>query len=311
MNIKQIWVATGEATGWLTIPDMLWQETNLATFMMVETKPISYTFKKMYAFKQNNLQDFFVTDDGEVHWFDPTSTFYSDCAFNSGKKFKASTMLGVSEDGILLYDEVGKYFLSYSTWNTMYAKSESTRLSGADALEGSELIYMQGIEDGSVIVITKDPDGKYRRYIYTTSLDFSSYPPGAVFKQQANFTRELQNNARMLEEADHMVIDRGNGFVYFAIGNTLYNYREGAGIDACVKLENLTFEGEKVILDEITTMAVVTDGKYNKNIVVATYSAGNKGNVYILQPDQSESRDLKVVEVIPIDGKVKSISYWQ
>ena len=91
----------------------------------------------------------------------------------------------------------------------------------------------------------------------------------------------------------------------------MYNYREGAGIDACVKLENLTFEGEKVILDEITTMAVVTDGKYNKNIVVATYSAGNKGNVYILQPDQSESRDLKVVEVIPIDGKVKSISYWQ
>ncbi|MFR7812658.1 MAG: hypothetical protein ACLU4N_27385, partial [Butyricimonas faecihominis] len=61
MNIKQIWVATGEATGWLTIPDMVWLETNMATYMMVEAKPISYTFKKMYAYKQNDLKEFFVT----------------------------------------------------------------------------------------------------------------------------------------------------------------------------------------------------------------------------------------------------------
>ncbi len=88
MNIKQIWVATGEATGWLTIPDMLWQETNLATFMMVETKPISYTFKKMYAFKQNNLQEFFVTDDGEVHWFDRLQHFIRIVLLIAGKSLK-------------------------------------------------------------------------------------------------------------------------------------------------------------------------------------------------------------------------------
>lgn len=311
MNIKQIWVATGEATGWLTIPDMVWLETNMATYMMVEAKPISYTFKKMYAYKQNDLKEFFVTDEGEVHWFDPTGAFYSDCAYNGGQKFKASTILGVSGDCILLYNETGKYFLSYSTWSPMYAKSESTRLSGADALEGSDLIYMQGIADGSVIVITKDPDGLYRRYVYVSSLDFSSYPPGAVFKQETNFTQELQNNANMLEEAEHIVLDRGNGFIYFAIGSTLYNYREGGGIDACVKLNDLMFEGEKVVMDEITAMAVVTDGKYNKDVIVATYSAETKGKVYVLRPDQSESRRMEVVEIIPTNEMVKSISYWQ
>ena len=193
----------------------------------------------------------------------------------------------------------------------MYAKSESTRLSGADALEGSDLIYMQGIADGSVIVITKDPDGLYRRYVYVSSLDFSSYPPGAVFKQETNFTQELQNNANMLEEAEHIVLDRGNGFIYFAIGSTLYNYREGGGIDACVKLNDLMFEGEKVVMDEITAMAVVTDGKYNKDVIVATYSAETKGKVYVLRPDQSESRRMEVVEIIPTNEMVKSISYWQ
>lgn len=115
----------------------------------------------------------------------------------------------------------------------------------------------------------------------------------------------------MLEEAEHIVLDRGNGFIYFAIGSTLYNYREGGGIDACVKLNDLMFEGEKVVMDEITAMAVVTDGKYNKDVIVATYSAETKGKVYVLRPDQSESRRMEVVEIIPTNEMVKSISYWQ
>lgn len=311
MNIKQIWVATGEATGWLTIPDMLWEETYLAPYMMVETKPMSYTFKKMYAFKPNDQKEYFVTEEGEVHWFNPTSAFYPDCAFNAGRKFKASTTLGVSGDGFMMYDEVEKCLLSYSTWNTMYAKSEATRLSGTDALAGSDLVYMQGVEDGSVVVIMKDPDGITRRYVYTASLDFSTFPPGTVFKQAANFTREIKNDADLLAKADHIVLDRGNGFIYFAIDNLLYNYREGAGVDGCVEIDQLTFDGEKVVFDEITAMAVMTSGRYAKDVIVATYSAETGGKVYVLRPNTSESRDLQVVEIIPVDGRVKSISYWQ
>ena len=64
-------------------------------------------------------------------------------------------------------------------------------------------------------------------------------------------------------------------------------------------------------MDEITAMAVVTDGKYNKDVIVATYSAETKGKVYVLRPDQSESRRMEVVEIIPTNEMVKSISYWQ
>ncbi|MFR7812659.1 MAG: hypothetical protein ACLU4N_27390 [Butyricimonas faecihominis] len=58
------------------------------------------------------------------------------------QKFKASTILGGVEIVYCFIMRQGSIFLIVR--GVQYVKSESTRLSGADALEG-DLIYMQGL----------------------------------------------------------------------------------------------------------------------------------------------------------------------
>ena len=107
----------------------------------------------------------------------------------------------------------------------------------------------------------------------------------------------------MIEDAEYTVIDKLNGFLYFSIGNKLYTYRKG--IDECVEV-NL----QGVNFDPIVSLNVIAHNDYKANIFVATYSETNKGKVYRLTPESTDSRNLTVEEVIDTEGAVKCITYW-
>ncbi len=55
---------------------------------------------------------------------------------------------------------------------------------------------------------------------------------------------------------------------------------------------------------------MIAHNDYKANIFVATYSETNKGKVYRLTPESTDSRNLTVEEVIDTEGAVKCITYW-
>ena len=118
-----------------------------------------------------------------------------------------------------------------------------------------------------------------------------------------NVKEELQNNTSVLENAEHWIIDQTHGYIYCSIGDKLYTYRAGGGIES---FEEVTIEG--VTLDNIVSLNVLGDDA--ENIYVATYNEEDKGMVYILKPNETESRQLTVTEVIQTVGAVKRITKW-
>ena len=67
-------------------------------------------------------------------------------------------------------------------------------------------------------------------------------------------------------------------------------------------------------MDEVVSLNVITNGStggdYRNVLFVATWSEENKGRVYVVKPENTESRNLIVQEVIEVDGKVKSVCNW-
>ena len=111
------------------------------------------------------------------------------------------------------------------------------------------------------------------------------------------------SNISILESAERWIIDQTHGYIYCSIGNKLYTYRAGGGIES---FEEAVIEG--VALDNIVSLNVLGDDA--ENIYVATYSAANKGMVYVLKPNETESRQLTVTEAISTEGAVKQITKW-
>ena len=42
-------MATGEASGWLDMPDFSWKDKNMLRMIMLTPQPVSYTMKSMYC----------------------------------------------------------------------------------------------------------------------------------------------------------------------------------------------------------------------------------------------------------------------
>ena len=109
------------------------------------------------------------------------------------------------------------------------------------------------------------------------------------------------------------MIDRQYSKLYFTRDRQLYNYRDGGGIDRCVPV-TLTLDNKEITMDEVVAVMNIpissTPGNHTSYVFVSTYSDQNKGTVYITEPDPSECSRLIVKEVVPVDGRVKSVCYW-
>ena len=149
------------------------------------------------------------------------------------------------------------------------------------------------------VAIVKDEDDKYQRCQFRMLQNTAS----GLYEGHLDQKEELKGNAAMIEDAEYTVIDKLNGFLYFSIGNKLYTYRKG--IDECVEV-NL----QGVNFDPIVSLNVIAHNDYKANVFVATYSETNKGKVYRLTPESTDSRNLTVEEVIDTEGAVKCITYW-
>ena len=158
---------------------------------------------------------------------------------------------------------------------------------------------MQQLSSMNTVAIVKDEDGIYQRCQFSMIRNSTS----GSYEGHLDQKEELKGYAAMIEDAEYTVIDKLNGFLYFSIGNKLYTYRKG--IDECVEV-NL----QGVNFDQNVSLNAIAHNDYKANIFVATYSETNKGKVYRLTPESTDSRNLTVEEVIDTEGAVKCITYW-
>lgn len=305
---KQLWIVTGEAAGWLELSNLSWAERNLAKYLFVELKPLSYTFKKLVQPGLSSL--FFFTEDGYVHQMDNFGLISPNVASVGGARFRAFP--GCATDmlnggfgrgsSILIYDQDKKKFQAYNMGN------ECVPLPANESAEGMELIFMQTIAmGGRTIALMKDPDGNLWQYNYELK-----WNPAAYKVEIKLLSKEQLVNTGNMEQAREkqlFICDNLNGFIYYAIGNQLYNYRKGEGAVPVGQ----PFDGE---ITCFYTTNLATKNKplyypeYNKSIIVTTYSEQAGGKAYLLQPDPVESKKMEQYgETIEGLGMVKSISF--
>ena len=294
---KRLWVATGEATGWLNMPDFSWEEKNMLRMIMLTPQPVGYTMKSMYYLTDQFM--YFFTGEGNVHLLTSRSILSADVTYVNNKKFNAAPYYGgASRDAAILFDQDRGRFVSYAMKSGGFVTESCYDMNDESALPNSDLLYMQRVTNEGTVAIVKDEDGKYQRCQFSIEEN-----PTGTFKGHLDQMEELKGNAAMIEGAEYTVIDWMNGFLYFSIGNKLYTYRKG--IDECVEVNV-----PDVSFDAIVSLNIVTSGDYSSNIFVATYSEANGGKVYRLTPESTDSRNLTVEEVIDTEGAVKCITYW-
>ena len=295
---RRLWVATGEASGWLDMPDFSWKDKNMLRMIMLTPQPVSYTMKSMYCLSDQFM--YFFTAEGNVHLLTSRGILSADITYVNNKKFQAASYYGGDNShAAILFDQDRKRFVSYAMKSGGTVTESCYDINDNSAVPNSDLLYMQQLYNMGTVAIVKDEDDKYQRCQFRMLQNTAS----GLYEGHLDQKEELKGNAAMIEDAEYTVIDKLNGFLYFSIGNKLYTYRKG--IDECVEV-NL----QGVNFDPIVSLNVIAHNDYKANIFVATYSETNKGKVYRLTPESTDSRNLTVEEVIDTEGAVKCITYW-
>lgn len=305
---KYLMVSTGEGSGWLTLPDFTWNEKQIMDFLMVKKIPGAFSIQSAYQLSKSAA--LYFTANGEAHVHNTYNIIYSDFAILNKVKFKAAPYVGGNNYAALIYNEDQHCFCFYAQGSQGFDMPGSycTPLKENLAYEGSSLIYMQQVSGNLTVALIKDKDGKYRQLTFAIT-----GRPGLWELTEKYAPTTLLGNIAMIEQAQGIVVDANNRFVYFALDGRLYNYRKDGGIDNCEPAHVLK-DGQEIALDGIVSLNVITNNSTGSNfrdkIYIATYSAEKKGRVYVVKPETTESRHLIVEEIIELEGRVKSVCNW-
>lgn len=302
---KYLWVATGEATGWLALPDFTWDEKQLVRMKMATAESENYTMKVIQQFSAGGT--FMVSAEGNAHFHNTLDIIYPDFTYVNKQPFTAAPYVGGREIAAILFDEDRKCFV-VSGNSRSAAASSCSDVAANVAFKGSTLLHMSRAKGDRTVAILKDKDGVYRKCIFTVS------------GRDANVKLDLEGETQVLggsitlaEKADSKVIDWNNSKFYFLQGGKVYNYRDGGGIEDCREV-NIMQDGQKINLDGVVAVMNIpnsmTASGYLNKIFISTWSPEQKGTVYVTEPEAAESMNLVVTEVIPVEGKVKSVCRW-
>lgn len=302
---RRLFLSTGEGTGWLSLPDFSWEDTQMARMLMIMQEPVSYTFCNIDQFISTIAFGF--TKDGEVHPYNVNDVIYTDVAHANLKKFKASPWLGGHTNNAIFYDTDRGRFMLYAAglYGWQFPGSQCADVSEEAAFDGSTLLFMSRVNNNETVAIIKDKNGDYRRCILTIGGGY--YNPEVLAESYL-----LTSSMSMLETAETKAIDWVYKNVYFTSGGKLYCYRMGSGIDACREV-NLVIGGNNTTLSDVVSVIVVPNSVadvINHYVYVTTYNSQNGGTVYVTQPQSTEPLNLDVNETIKTEGRVKSLSRW-
>lgn len=305
-SMNGIWIATGENTGWLDLPDFTWEETNLMSMYMLVQEEEDYNVKNI-AINTYDRALLLYSASGAIH----ISPFQQEIlsttmTYVDGMEFAAAPYYGgtLNQSAMIVYDQTAKRFVSYefamAAWNRVNAECYETT-DVEDALEGYDLVNMSDHENTPVAVV-KDSEGNYFVCNFGIRDNANGAPEGYITSQY-----QIEENTSTLENASYNIIDKANGFFYWSQGNKIYvSYHPSANVSECVEVTLQDEEGNPIALtDEIVSLT--TNGN---TICIATYSEANKGMVYMASSNSQDSRKLTISESFASINPVKSVTTW-
>ena len=305
-SMNGVWIATGENTGWLDLPDFTWEETNLMSMYMLVQEEDDYNVKNI-AINTYDRALILYSASGAIH-ISPfrQEVLSTTITYVNGVEFEAAPYYGgtLNQSAMLVYDRTTKRFVSYefaiAAWNRVNADCYETT-DEEDALEGYDIVNMTDHENAPVAVV-KDAEGNYFVCNFGIRDNVNGAPEGHLTSQY-----QIEGNVSTLENASYNVIDKRNGFFYWSQGNKIYvSYHPSANVSECVEVTLQDTEGNPIILtDEIVSLT--TNGN---TICIATYSEANKGMVYMASTSSQDSRILTVSESYASINPVKSVTTW-
>lgn len=304
-DLPGIWVATGENTGWLDLPDFTWKETNvMSMYMLVQEDYEIENIVNLSGARAILL----YSASGSIHIslhgkgiINTTPTFINGVQFESAPHYAGVDGM---EGSMLVYDRTNKRFVSYQFANAVGGQFNAScyeTTDAADVLEGYDLVSMS--EHGSnPVAVVKDASGNYFVCTFEMRDNESGNGEGHIIDQY-----QIEGDISTLENASYNIIDKANGFFYWSQNNHIYvSYHPSANVSECVEVELQDEEGNPVTLaDEIVSLT--TNGN---TICIATYSEANKGMVYMASSNSQDSRVLTVSESFASVNPVKSVTTW-
>lgn len=304
-GLDGLWIATGENTGFLNMPDFTWKETNLMSMYMVVPEE-EYNIKNITYSSANVLM--FYSASGSIHLCPYRKlNIYSTITYTNNIEFEAAPYYGGGKDensnyGMIVYDQINKRFVSYKIERgTMGTVNASCYESSGDTFDGYDIVNMSDQYNGSdIIAIMKDAGGIYYVCDFRLRANNSGSPEGYLLSQY-KIDGDLSN-------ASYTVIDKNNGFFYWSQGNKVYvSYNPSNGdTGTCEEVTLQDTEGNPVtITDDICMLT-----QCNNNLCIATWSDTNKGKAYIVSTNQSDSRLLTVQNIFETNNPVKSVTTW-
>ena len=305
-SMNGIWVATGENTGWLDLPDFTWEETNLMSMYMLVQEEEDYNVKNI-AINTYDRALLLYSASGAIHISPFRQEILSTTmTYVDGVEFAAAPYYGgtLNQSAMLVYDQTAKRFVSYefamAAWNRVNPDCYETT-DAEDALEGYDLINMTDHENTPVAVV-RDAGGNYFVCNFGIRDNINGAPEGYITGQY-----QIEGNVSTLENASYNVIDKRNGFFYWSQGNHIYvSYHPSANVSECVEVTLQDEEGNPIALtDEIVSLT--TNGN---TICIATYSEANRGMVYMASSNSQDSRILTISESFASVNPVKSVTTW-
>lgn len=296
-----IWLATGQAAGWLTLPDFTWSDRQLLRLKMLIPEPLDYSLNSI---AQTDRGMVFMTGEGNIHIFNSRDNLIlADAAYLNKKKFLGSPYAGMGNNGAIFYNQSDSCFVFYKDPMWMYYTYGISKLDANVAYEGSTLYCMQNV-NGTIVAVIKNRSGKYLKLMFYFS--GSTMNPKITVNEYA-----ISDDFAMIEDAEDVVIAFATKKIYFTLNKKLFNYRD-SGVDECKEVTVLSEDQQKIDLDPVEALInIPRDFKGScEKIFISTYSKENKGRVYITHPDPIEPMNLIVDEIIPTDGKVKNLCRW-
>lgn len=297
-----VWIATGENTGWLNLPNFDWSEGNLIGMYMTVPDENDYIIENIVDVT-NTQSKIIYCKSGHIlvlkrGGINPTITY------TNSMEFKAAPYFGGNDDAALVWDETNKRFVMYQWAQSTIPTVEPNCYETTEeyAYQGYELLYMTERSNYvNTIAVLQDPENNYH------VCNFEMRDNGGSYINYVVSDYEIEGNISSLENASYMAIDKSNGFFYWSQSNKIYvSYHPSSSVSDCVEVSLQDTEGNPVtITDDICMLT-----QCNNDLCIATWSDTNKGKAYIVSTNQSDSRRLTVQNIFETNNPVKSVTTW-
>ena len=315
----KIWVAAGSGVSWLD-PENLGYNEVLGNLNLLFLPRTADTFTKIARAYYNNTGAtynfyYFITPEGNFHFMTLNGTILPNLALIGMRSVEVSHAAVSQHTCALVWNKTDKQFAYASCYHSgmTYPATFLTPVTGEGSAQGMECVYIgntvgTGAAVGRrVVAVTKSNDNAYWLYYF----DVRNFGSGMTDDYRVAFTSktELPGTAA-LGKIDHMVNDRTRGSIYAAVGNKLYNFREYE--NRWVEVRIFDANNNPVQSTDLITKLFVED--FSSTLIVpsltrcfymATYSEANGGRVYVLEPYDTESVDLRLIELMQGNSEQK------